>query len=666
MEIQNDIELKYSSLCNEIESHNKHYFNNSKPIISDFEFDKLFKELITIETMYPEIKSIRSPSNRIGSEPISEFKKIKHNASMMSIEKVYNHKDLLSFFTRISKDTKSQLVYEYKIDGLSLSLHYKDGYLDKAVTRGDGVEGEDVTENAKVINSIPLYLPGFEKSIEIRGEVYMSFETFRILNEKKEENKEQLLANPRNAASGALKRKDPKISKQSNLSFIAYDIINPEKYGITSQVTLEGVLSDLGFETPELKEINVDNYDFALTMAFDNKDKMHYPIDGIVIKLDDIEERNKFESTSSYPKWMMAYKFAEEIAETTVLDITVQVGKTGTLTPVAIFEPTELCGSIVQKASLHNFDMIRQLDIRVGDTVAIKKAGEIIPQVVSVVSTGEERGPKFTEPTECPICHSSVAREGDNVALMCTGSSCSAKIIGKVEYWASKDVMNIDGFGPAIVQQFYDAGYIHDRVSDIYYITLPQIESLDRMGKRSSEKLFKAIQDSIKQPFERVLCGLQIPNTGRTTSKLLANKFKNMNELRIVDYSDLIEIDGIGEIGASVISNWFKDSNNITLLEELENLGFNFEIVEEEPKDFLNMSTDYFNGKTVCVTGTLAMGSRNIAHEIVLGLGAKIHTKVSKDTNILIVGEKAGSKLDKATKLGIVILTEDGFLKLVS
>lgn len=661
---------EYNELCLFLNYHNNLYFNLNNPKISDKEFDEKFQNLIKLEKEYPELISPASPSQRIGSEPISDFKKVEHSSPMMSIEKVFNHKDLLFNLNRMintpEKNADVRFTCEYKIDGLALSLFYDNrGFLYRALTRGDGKVGEDVTHNAKVIQSIPLKLNGINKPIEIRGEVYMSFKVFQELNKNKKEKNEQLLANPRNAAAGALKRKDSKISKQSKLNFIAYDVVEPLNYGINTQMSILSFLKDFNFEVPKYEIINTENYDIILEKMENNKLSLEYPIDGLVIKIDYIPYRNLFDSTSSYPKWMMAYKFSEELAETEVKDIIVQVGKTGVLTPVAIFEPTELCGSIIRKASLHNYDIVDSLDIRIGDTVSIKKAGEIIPQVVAVISKGEDRGSKVSRPTNCPVCNSETKYEGENIALICSGYNCPAKLSGKLEYWASKEVMNIDGLGPAIVEQLMENDLVKTSFLEIYDIKLHELEQLERMGKKSSSKLYNAIQESKNRPFERVLCGMQIPQIGRTNSKILVQKFKNIYNLMNASIEDLLTIEGIGDISSKVIYDWFRNSENIKIVDKIRTIGFKLELEENLNMNQSSNKNGKFYGEIVCVTGTLMTGTRQEVHSNIVREGGEISDSITKKTTILVVGEKSGSKLEKAKKLGIRIMPEYEYANLL-
>ena len=656
-------------MCIAINEHNKKYYNEGNPTISDSEYDELFKSLVNLEKLYPELRTPDSPTQRIGAEPVSEFVKVKHSTPMMSIEKVYDEKEVVSFVARVEKEienTESDLTYtaEHKIDGLSISLHYKNGLFVKALTRGNGSIGEDVTENVRVIPSVPLKLSDVRiGDIEIRGEIHMSFPVFSLLNFKKKLNGEPLLANPRNSASGALKRRDSKVSKESMLSMIAYDVINPLQYGFTSQTTILGALSDLGFDIPNHFTCNKNDLMLRIKELGEIRSSV-YAIDGVVVKLNDIKSRDRFQSTSSYPKWLVAYKFAEETTETKLIDIQVQVGKTGTLTPVAILEPVELCGSVIGKASLHNFDMLKSLDVRIGDMVSIKKAGEIIPQVIEpLLEFRTEELSVFPTPTECPVCKSEVKQEGDNVALICQGSNCPAKVKGRIEYWASKNVMNIDGLGPAIIEKLVDIKYVLD-IDDIYILQVDDIAPLDKMGKRSAEKLISAIKDSIKMPFEKVLAGLQIPNTGKTTSRILAEHFKNIDSLINASIEDLITIENIGHISAGAIYNWFRDSNNLKFISFLKSMNFN--LVQEEKEQSLMSGTGKFSGETVCVTGALQANTRDGIHAMIISEGGSIASSISKKTTILIVGEKAGSKLKKAQDLGIRIMPEDEFMEITT
>lgn len=658
-------EKEYYDLKEEITKHNILYYNNSKPIISDAEYDKMFNKLLEYEKLNPLLNISDSPSQRIGSDPISEFEKVTHTTKMMSIEKVYSPKELESSYTKRTKSISDEYMVEYKIDGLAISLIYENCILTKALTRGNGTIGENVIENIKVIYGVPLRLPpDMNKRIEIRGEVCMKFKVFDELNAYKKSKGEQALANPRNSAAGALKRRDPKISKQSKLSVIAYDIVDPINHGFTSQYQILCSLKDLGFETPEWARVTgCEHLQAVIDTNGLNKNTLPYPVDGVVIKINDIASRSKFKDTSSHPKWLVAYKYAEEIEETTVLNIDVQVGKSGTLTPVAILEPVELCGSVVSKASLHNFDQVEKLDIRVGDIVGIKKAGEIIPQVlyVNMDNRQDKDLPKFVRPTECPICKSDVANDNDNVALICQNPDCSGKIIGKTLYWASKNVMNIDCMGDSIVEKLFDAKLLTGSIIDIYDLKPEDIIKLDGMAKRSSQKLYENIQASKAMPFEKVLAGLQIPNTGKTTSALLANTFKNIDAIVSASVDDFKSIEGIGDIVANSIFNWFEDPNNINLIDTLEDYGFKLEI-ETMPTNPTPSTSNSLAGESVCVTGKLFTPRHNI-HKLIIKHGGKVDDSIRAHTTLLVVGENAGSKLAKAASKGIAVISEDEFLE---
>lgn len=654
---------EYCSLKSELNKHSCLYYNDSNPIISDEEYDKKFNQLLEYERNNPDAYIADSPSQRIGADPVSEFEKIKHSKKMMSIEKVYSVKELDSF-SKKSKLVSDEYSVEYKIDGLAISLIYENSILTKALTRGNGVVGENVIENVKVINGVPLSIPkSMNPTVEIRGEVYMSFKVFEELNKNKKLNGEQLLANPRNAAAGALKRRDSKISKQSKLSMIAYDVVDPLQHGLTNQFQVLSTIKDLGFKTPEYEIVNgSDNLKSVIDKFGNNKNNLPYPVDGVVVKINDIASRSKFKDTSSHPKWLVAYKYAEEIEETKVLNIDIQVGKSGALTPVAILEPVEICGSIVSKASLHNFDQVEKLDIRVGDIVGVKKAGEIIPQILYVNMDNRigKNLEKFKRPELCPVCCFDVANDNDNVALICQNPDCLGKIVGKVLYWASKDVMNIDGLGDAIVEKMYDANMIHN-IIDLYDITPDDICRLDGMAEKSSKNIYNSIQKSKEMPFEKVLAGLQIPNTGKTTSSLLANTFKDIQTLRSQKVEDLKAIDGIGDVVANSIYNWFREYKNEKLVMDLVSYGFNMKVDESETMNTPTKS-DAFAGEMVCVTGVLFTPRAHI-HELILENGGKIDKSVTSKTTLLVVGENAGSKLAKAASKGITIISEDEFLE---
>lgn len=678
MTLTNEIENKYFALLTQKKEHDYNYFILNSPKIPDKVYDEIVREIEQLEKDCPKLKN--DTNEKVS--PITEdntFEKIDHKHPMLSIEKAFELDEVLSFCDRIQKETQkdeNDIVYtcEYKIDGLAISLHYREGHLDYAVTRGDGKTGEDVTSNVLMIKSIPLNLNEcnlditLPKELEIRGEVYMSFQVFEDLNKLREKNDEQKLANPRNAASGALKRKDPRESRKSNLSMMAYDIVQADELNLPCQAHVLDFLHKLGFEIPHFTCSYRHGLDFIISekcndILLPDRKKLHYPTDGLVIKLDELNDRKIFQSTSKYPKWLLAYKYEEEEAQTIVKSIDCQVGKTGIITPVVYLEPVELCGTVVKKATAHNFRMLDALDIRVGDTVSIIKAGEIIPNILSVVSKDDEnRSEKFPIPTTCPVCNSDAIHVDGLVALVCQGQECPAKLKGKIEYWVSKGVMNIDNFGTAVIEQLVDKGMVTE-VLDIYDLTLDDFMSLERMGKKSSEKILKHLEESKVQPFHKVLCGLQIPGSGKSMSIVLADATKDIDVLKTWTLDQLKELEGIGDTLATNIIDFFSNDKNLKTIEKLRELGFKLSSSNTlEPE----VTSDIFKDENVCATGKLEKFTRNEVEDAVRQGGGKVCSSVSKNTTMLVAGDGAGSKLKKAQQLGIKILTENEFNQILT
>ena len=650
---------EYLKLCKEINKHNKLYYEKSEPEISDREYDELFHKLLDFEKNNPTVDVSDSPSQRVGCV-IDSFEKVKHDTPMLSIENSYSYEDLEKYINNCKKVGPCTFVSELKIDGLAVSVIYENGVLKKALTRGDGTFGEDITHAVKVIQDIPLSLKNKELNIEVRGEIFMEFSTFTELNKIRKENGKDLLMNPRNAASGVIKRKDSTTIKEYRLRNFMYDIIDNE----TSQHDKLLVLKELGFKTEEnwVHVKDLDKIKEHIELWDKRRKLVDYPIDGMVIKVDGVKQRDLLGTTSHHPKWIIAYKYKAEEASTKLLDVTYQVGKSGIITPVAELEPIELAGTIVKRASMHNYDIIKLKDIRFGDHVIVEKSGEIIPYIISVDlnkrKEGEDR--KLVSPPEfCPCCGQKVVFDG--TFAVCNNSDCPDQIKGKIEYFVSKGCMNIDDMGPALISQLVDNGLVGD-ISDLYNLTTEQLSKLDRMGKKSAENVVNSIQKSKQNTFDKVLCGLQIHRVGRSLSKVLAKEFKNIDNLMNTDADELEKIEDVGEITSGEIVYFFKKPKNVLLVNKLIELGLKFEYEEEETSDMEKP----LSGKTLLGTGKLQKFTRDSLNQAIIENGGKVSSSVNKKVDYLIVGEKAGSKLTKAKDLGIPTLSEEEFMEMVS
>lgn len=653
-------------LINEIKRHNNLYYIKADPEISDQEYDALLDKLKKIESEHPELKRADSPTNYVGSDITNKFESISHSTPMLSIENTYNFEDLDKFNERLeSAINKNDVEYlvEMKIDGCSISIIYQDGILLRAVTRGDGKVGEDVTNNVKHILDIPntISLSGIN---EFRGEIYMSFDTFNSINNDKIKNLEEPLRNPRNAAAGALKRKNPKESAKSKLSAFIYDYIGT--YNTNSQEDILNLIKHVGFKVePNYKKCNKLNLKQIIDEFNIIKNTLNYPTDGAVVKLNNLKDRMKVGFTSKHPKWLTAYKFAAEIGVSKVLRIEYQVGKSGIISPVCYFEPIELCGTTVKKATLCNFDYLNKIDIRVGDTIEIQKAGEIIPQVIRYIP--EYRRPDFIKiqvPLNCPDCNSLSEKVEDSIYIKCSNDNCPSVLKNKIEYFANRDNMNIDGMGEKIISQLVDKNLVKT-VWDIYYLKKHDLLSLDRMAEKSVDKILKNIKNTTRIPFEKVLAAICIPNTGHSISKLLAYKFKNIDNLMNCNKDDLSSIEGIGDKTADTIINYFKRSETKEFIEKLKENNIQLEIIDiEKSTDDLNNAP--LKGMSFVVTGSFQDYSRNQIEEIIVKNGGSLKSSVSKNTTYLVVGSDPGSsKIKKANDLNISKLNEFEFFKLL-
>jgi DNA ligase (NAD+) len=647
-----------------LNQYNYEYHVLDKPSVPDAEYDRLMQELIALEAEYPELKTKDSPSQRVGGEVLDAFAKVEHRTPMLSLGNAFNEGDLRDFDRRVRQEVGDvKYVCELKIDGLAVSLRYEDGYFVQGATRGDGLIGEDITENLKTIRSLPLRLKE-SVTLEVRGEAFMPKKSFEALNQQRSERGEELFANPRNAAAGSLRQLDPKIAASRNLDLFVYGIVNADELGIDSHSEGLDYLHELGFKTNPERCLcaNIDEVIQFVTSWHEKRAQLPYEIDGMVIKVDSFEQQEQLGTTAKSPRWAIAYKFPAEEVVTKLIDIELSVGRTGVVTPTAILEPVRVAGTTVQRASLHNEDLIREKDIRIGDYVVVKKAGDIIPEVVNVLPerrTGEEV--PFSMPTHCPECGSALVRLDEEVALRCINPKCPAQIREGLIHFVSRNAMNIEGLGEKVIAQLFKEGLIED-VADLYTLTKEQLINLERMGEKSATNLLNAIEASKENSLERLLFGLGIRHVGAKAAKILAQEFETMDRLMQATKEELMAIHEIGEKMADSIVAYFAKPEVGELINELRSYGVN--MTYKGPKAVNVMDKDsYFAGKTVVLTGKLEKLSRNEAKEKIEQLGGKVTGSVSKNTDLVIAGADAGSKLTKAQQLNIEIWDEARFLQ---
>ncbi|WP_044895095.1 NAD-dependent DNA ligase LigA [Bacillus alveayuensis] len=647
-----------------LNQYNYEYYVLDNPSVPDAEYDRLMQELIALEAEYPELKTKDSPSQRVGGKALDAFTKVEHRTPMLSLANAFNEGDLRDFDRRVRQEVGDvQYVCELKIDGLAVSLRYEDGYFAQGATRGDGLIGEDITENLKTIRSLPLRLKE-NVTVEVRGEAFMPKKSFEILNQQRSERGEELFANPRNAAAGSLRQLDPKIAASRNLDLFVYGMANADELGIDSHSEALDYLHELGFKTNPERRVcaNIDEVIQFVTSWHEKRAQLPYEIDGMVIKVDSFEQQEQLGATAKSPRWAIAYKFPAEEVVTKLIDIELSVGRTGVVTPTAILEPVRVAGTTVQRASLHNEDFIREKDIRLGDYVVVKKAGDIIPEVVNVLPerrTGEEV--PFSMPTHCPECASALVRLDEEVALRCINPKCPAQIREGLIHFVSRNAMNIEGLGEKVIAQLFKEGLVED-VADLYTLTKEQLVNLERMGEKSATNLLNAIEASKENSLERLLFGLGIRHVGAKAAKILAQQFETMERLMQATKEELMAIHEIGEKMADSIVTYFAKPEVTDLINELRSYGVN--MTYKGPKAVNNADKDsYFAGKTIVLTGKLEKMSRNEAKEKIEQLGGKVTGSVSKNTDLVIAGADAGSKLTKAQQLNIEIWDEARFLQ---
>ncbi len=661
---------RHEYLCREIERHNELYYVHASPEISDYEYDMLMKELEEIERKFPQLITPYSPTQRVGGKVIDEFRSVEHTIPMLSIDNTYSEAEIREFDNRIKRAlpdiNKISYVVELKIDGVAIAIRYKEGIFSQAITRGDGIRGDDVTENAKTIKSIPLRLSNFTPpSLEVRGEVYMTNKELERLNQMREELGEEPFRNPRNTTAGTLKLKDPKQVAQRKLSAFFYEIILDEttKPLIKTHIDTLSYLKKWGFPVnPYWKACeDIDEVIDYCNSWRDKRFNLEYEIDGMVIKVNEHDVREQLGATSKSPRWVIAYKFPAETAQTKLLNIKVQVGKTGALTPVAEMEPIRLAGTIVKRATLHNFEELQRKDIRIGDTVEIQKAGEIIPQVIRpILELRPPNAKPFKPPEVCPECGSRVQKDPEGVYYRCLSSECPAQLKQKLQHFAQRRAMDIEGLGPALVEQLVEKGLVKN-IADLYRLRKEQLVELERMGNKSAENLINAIEDSKNKPLSALLFGLGIRHVGQHLAEILAQNFRSIDDLMRADIEKLTETEEVGPIVAESIKNFFSTKENIELIEDLKQLGVKTHETEGEKSETKNI----LNGKTFVVTGTLKNFSRDEIERKIKLLGGKTSSSVGKKTDFVLVGENPGSKLDKAKQLGVNTITEEEFLNMI-
>ena len=655
-----DFETRAAELRDELNEHNYHYYVLDAPTISDFEYDRMLRELEDLEAVHPELVTPDSPTQRVGGKALESFAQVTHRVPLQSLQDVFSPDELLDFDRRVRESgAQPQYLLEPKVDGLSVALEYENGEFVRGATRGDGQVGEDVTENIRTIRSIPMKLENAPGTLIVRGEVYMPRKTFERLNEERELRGESLFANPRNAAAGSMRQLDPKIAAARGLDMVVFNIqyTDHEPFG-TDSAGLDWLRS-LRFKVIDYRlSGDMDEIQSSIFELGDKREKYPFDIDGAVVKVNSLAQRDGLGETAKFPRWAAAYKYPPEQKESVVEDIVVQVGRTGVLTPKAVVSAVRLAGTTVTNATLHNQDFITEKDIRIGDTVIVQKAGEIIPEIVSVV---KEKRPEGTQPyllpTVCPVCGAAVVRDEDGAHVRCAGVECPAQLLRNLTHFASRDAMDIEGLGPAVVKGLVDAGMVKTP-ADLYRLEKDKVAELDRMGKKSAENLLAAIEKSKGNDLSKLLYAFGIRQVGQKAGKILAARFGSLDALAQATEEELTAIDDIGGITAQYLTEWFAAPQSRHLIAALKEAGVNMDSQAAPIGDKLA-------GITFVLTGELSVYSRKEAGEKLEALGAKVSGSVSKKTGCVVAGEAAGSKLRKAQELGVPVLDEEQFLILV-
>ncbi len=657
-----EIKKELEQLKKELNEHNRRYYVEDSPSISDYEYDMLMRRLKEIEADNPELITPDSPTQRVGGEALEAFEAVTHEIPMDSLQDVFSKEELCEFDDRVKRVfSDAEYAVELKIDGLSVSVEYENGVLKRGVTRGDGITGEDVTSNIKTIKSLPLKIENAPSRLIVRGEVYMSRETFSRLNEERELRGESLLANPRNAAAGSLRQLDPKLCAERSLDIIIFNVQLAE--GVEFKTHSESLdwLKRLGFRTsPYYKTFSCINDAFEEVLRLGNmRDELPFQIDGAVLKVNQIDMRAELGRTAKFPKWAAAYKYPPEKKETKLLDIILQVGRTGVLTPNAVLEPVHISGVTVSRATLHNRDFIRERGIMIGDTVIVQKAGDIIPEIVGVVKDKRpDDAYEFVMPENCPVCGAAVYSDESEAAVRCINSECPAQRIRNIIHFASRDAMDIDGLGPAVIEQLVERGLIKDS-ADLYSLDVASVAEIERMGEKSATNLIKAIEMTKDNDLSRLLFALGIRHVGQKAGKSLAEHFGSLEDIMSAGEDELKAAYDVGEAMAKSIIKWFSLDDSKVFVEKLKSAGVNTKFKGEK-------RGVAFAGKTFVLTGALTKFTRSEAEEKIEQLGGKASSSVSKKTSFVVAGENAGSKLTKANDLGITVLSEDEFLDMLN
>jgi DNA ligase (NAD+) len=669
MPVSSSIAKRVEVLRAQLREHDYRYYVLAEPAISDADYDRLMRELLDLEAAHPELSAPDSPSQRVGGEPTKEFPTVTHDVPMLSLSNTYSEEEVRDFDRRVQSSVGNdnlRYVCELKFDGVAVSLRYQDGIFVRGATRGDGTQGDDITQNLKTIRSIPLRLMGKKKgmtSFEVRGEVYMRSADFRKMNEERELEGEKTFINPRNSAAGTLKLQDPKTVAGRPLNFVSY-FLRTGDISLSSHVENLKILRELGFPTSDHTRVSKD---IEGVIGFwkeweNNRDSLPYDIDGVVVKVDSLSHQARLGTIAKSPRWAIAFKFAARQATTTLRDITLQVGRVGTITPVAELEPVFVGGSTVSRATLHNEDYISELDIRLGDTVVVEKGGDVIPKVSSVVKEKRRRGSKpYAMPSECPECGSRISRPEGEASYYCENSECPAQIRARIEHFAHRGAMDIEGLGEAIVDQLVSLGYVHN-YADLYEIHKKRGElvNLERWGEKSVENLLLAIEGSKQRPFSRVLFALGVRHVGTSVAQLIVNQFESMDALKAASFEELQGIQGVGPRIAESLRRFVGDAHNARIIDRLKKAGLQF-----EEKRRRNAKQSSLTGKTVVLTGTLSSLTREQAKQMIEDSGGHVSSSVSSKTDYVVAGADPGSKLDKAKKLGVQVLEEDEFIRIV-
>lgn len=657
-----DISVEIEELREEIRKHEYYYYVLDDPQITDAEYDNLMRQLKNLEDKYPLLITPDSPTQRVGGQVMDKFKKVLHRYPLLSLDNAFSYQDLKDFDLRVRRELgEASYVAELKIDGVSIALVYEHGLLVSAATRGDGIAGEDVTNNIKTIKSIPLKLREKLPRVEVRGEIYMPKSEFLRLNAKNEEKGERVFANPRNAAAGSIRQLNPQVTAARSLAAFIYDIIYIEGLPVSTQQQALQILRELGFPVNQYATYCPDiDQVFAITEEFlQKRHQLPYEIDGVVVKLNDFSGRQILGQTSKSPRWAVAYKFPAEEKETRLLNVELNVGRTGIIAPTAVLEPVLLAGTTVSRASMHNFDLVAAKDIRIGDKVLIHKAGDIIPEIIKPLKdqrSGEEI--EIIPPTHCPACGSQVVKLDSEVAYRCENINCPARLKESLIFFASREGMDIEGLGPVIIEQLVNKGLVN-QVADLYQLDAEKLAALERMGKKSAANLMQAIEESKKRPLYRLITALGIRHIGAKSARILTRSIRNIDDFFKASEEELARIPEIGPIMADSLVKFFAEPRNRETIERLKNCGLN--IIEEAADNHGQLT-----GKTFVLTGTLSSMTRNEAGEIIQNLGGKVSGSVSKKTDYVIVGEDPGSKYDKAIQLGVTVMNEAEFLEFLS